>query len=79
MRNLFSKLALSVILLSSGAFLLSQDSSSMTGEVTDPTGAVIPGTVVTLSNLSTATAFTQTTDNLGTYRFPNVLRGRITR
>ncbi len=44
----------------------------MTGVVSDSTGAVIPGTVVTLSNPSTGISFTQTTDNLGSYRFVNV-------
>lgn len=72
MRNLFAKFALLVMVLSFCVALLAQDSSSMTGVVTDPTGAVIPGTVVTLSNPSTGVTFTQTTDNLGTYRFLNV-------
>ena len=73
MRNLFAKLTLLVIVvLASSALVLSQDSSSMTGVVTDPTGAVIPGTVITLSNPSTGVSFTQTTDNIGTYRFLNV-------
>jgi hypothetical protein len=44
----------------------------MTGVVTDATGAVVPGTVVTLSNPSSGVTFTQTTDNLGSYRFSNV-------
>ena len=77
MRNLFAKLTLLVIVvLASSALLLSQDSSSMTGVVTDPTGAVIPGTVVTLSNPSTGVSYTQTTDSLGTYRFLNVPAGK---
>ena len=74
MRNLMSKsffLALALV-LSSTSLLLAQDSSSMTGVVTDATGAVLPGTVVTLSNPSTGVTFTQTTDNLGSYRFLNV-------
>jgi hypothetical protein len=44
----------------------------MTGVVTDPSGAVIPGTTVTLRNSSTGVSFTETTDSTGTYRFPNV-------
>ena len=47
----------------------------MTGVVTDPTGAVIPGAVVALSNPSTGVSYTQTTDSLGTYRFLNVPPG----
>jgi hypothetical protein len=75
MRNLLAKLALSVMVLSGTAVLLAQDSSSMTGVVTDATGAVIPGAVVTLSNPSTGVTFTQTTDNSGSYRFPSVAPG----
>lgn len=44
----------------------------MTGIVTDQTGAVIPDTVVTLSNTSAGLTFTQTTDSRGSYRFTNV-------
>ena len=52
--------------------LTAQDVAYMTGVVTDATGAVIPGTTVTLSNASTSVKFTQVTDNLGSYRFLNV-------
>ena len=72
MRNLLAKFILSVMILPCGALLMAQDSSSMTGVVTDATGAVIPGAVVTLSNPSTGAIFTQTTDNLGSYRFSSV-------
>ena len=75
MRNLLAKLTLSVIVLAFSALLPAQDNSSMTGVVTDPTGAVLPGAVVRLSNPSTGATFTQTTDNLGSYRFPNVPPG----
>src|SRR5579863_990254 len=77
MRNLLSKsiLLLLALALSSTPLLLAQDSSSMTGVVTDATGAVIPGTVVTLTNPSTGTTFTQSTDSQGTYRFLNVPPG----
>ncbi len=72
MRNLFSKFALLVILLSPGLFLQAQDTSSLVGVVTDPSGAVIPGTVVTLTNATTGISLTKTTDNLGFYRFASV-------
>ncbi len=52
--------------------LKAQDNSSMSGLVTDASGAVIPGATVTLKNPSTGTVFTQTTDSKGTYRFANV-------
>ena len=52
--------------------LRAQDSSSMTGVVTDVSGAIVPGVIVTLSNKLKGTTATQTTDKLGTYRFANV-------
>ena len=47
----------------------------MTGVVTDASGALVPGTTVTLSNPSTGVSFAQTTDHLGSYRFSNVPPG----
>ena len=52
-----------------------QDSSSMTGVVTDATGASIPDATVTLTNKATGTAYTQTTNKQGTYHFANVVPG----
>jgi len=72
MRSLFIRFALLLILLTPGFVLFAQDTSSMVGVVTDPSGAVIPGTVVTLTNPATGTSVTQTTDNLGFYRFASV-------
>jgi hypothetical protein len=57
------------------AALKAQDSSSMTGVVTDATGAAIPGAVVTLTNKTTAQHFTGSTDKTGTYHFLNVPPG----
>jgi hypothetical protein len=53
-------------------FAAAQDSASMTGVVADSSGAVIPGTLVVLSNSATGVTFSQTTDNRGSYRFLNV-------
>jgi hypothetical protein len=50
--------------------------SGMTGEVTDSSGAVIPGAVVTLSNATTGLKFTLTTNGIGEYRFSNVPPGQ---
>lgn len=72
MRNLFFKSFLLIFVLVLSTQLRAQDSASVTGVVTDPTGAVLPGTVVTLSNPSTGVTFTQTTDNIGSFRFANV-------
>ncbi len=69
------KLALLSIVLSWTLIGSAQDSSSMTGVVADSTGAVIPGSAVTLSNSLTGVSFTQTTDSRGSYRFVNVPPG----
>ena len=55
--------------------LKAQDSSSMTGVVTDATDAAVPGAIVTLTNKTTGLHFTATTDKTGTYHFLNVPPG----
>jgi hypothetical protein len=52
-----------------------QESSSMTGVVTDATDAAIPGAVVTLTNKTTGLKYTETTNSSGTYHFLNVPPG----
>jgi len=52
-----------------------QDSSSMTGVVTDATDAAVPGAVVTLTNKATGQKYTETTNSSGTYHFLNVPPG----
>jgi len=68
-------LAIAIGLFSAPAFLEAQDAASMTGVVTDATGAVIPGAVVTLANKTTGLRYTETTDGTGTYHFLNVPAG----
>jgi Carboxypeptidase regulatory-like domain len=72
MRNPAIKLVLSVMIFSAGLLAFAQDNSSMTGVVSDATGAVIQGATVTLSNASTGVTFAQTTDKSGSYRFLNI-------
>ena len=77
MRSLISKsLVAFVVLFCALSLARAQDTSSLTGVVTDPTGAVIPGVVVTLTHSSTGASFTQTTDSLGFYHFLNVPPGQ---
>ncbi len=47
-------------------------SGTVTGTVTDPSGAVIPGATVVLSNPVSGYTRTQTTDAAGTYSFRNL-------
>jgi hypothetical protein len=48
---------------------------SITGSVTDPSGAAIGGANVTLTNTGTSEKHTQTTSDQGTYSFVNVIPG----
>jgi hypothetical protein len=51
-------------------------SAAVTGNVTDPSGAVIPGARVTAHNLDTGVDTTATTDNAGQYRISFLPIGR---
>jgi hypothetical protein len=53
----------------------SQATTSLRGTITDPTGAVIPGTAVTLVNPSTGATRTATSGPDGVYEFPQILPG----
>lgn len=72
MRRLFAKLAVLALFLSSLGALHAQDNSSMTGLVTDVTGAVLPDTVVVLTNPHIGLRFTSKANAQGSYRFANV-------
>ncbi len=72
MRNCVSCFALTAILLLTPMLLSAQDVAGMTGTITDASGAVIPGTSVTLTNGHLGVKFTAITDTTGSYRFPNV-------
>ena len=77
----FAKLHIAIVFaLLVGIFMApsaikAQESSSMTGVVTDATGAAISGAVVTLTNKTTDLKFTETTNGTGTYHFLNVPPG----
>src|SRR5882672_1227496 len=49
---------------------------SVSGAVTDPSGAAIVGAQVTLTNMGTSEKHTQTTSDQGTYSFVNVIPGQ---
>src|SRR5262245_3575101 len=49
---------------------------SITGKVTDPNGAIVPGATVTLKNLGTNSENTITTNDEGSYTFPLVQPGK---
>jgi hypothetical protein len=49
-----------------------QSTSSLTGVVTDPSGAVVPGAAIVAVNLETNLTRTATTDSQGRYSFPQM-------
>src|SRR6266446_4592469 len=50
-------------------------SGSVTGQVSDPQGAIVPGADVTLTDSATRSALTTTTNDAGRYNFPVVNPG----
>jgi hypothetical protein len=60
-----------VFLLCAGN-LQAQDNSSLTGVVTDPSGASVADASVTLANASIGYTQTKTTNSIGVYEFSNV-------
>jgi hypothetical protein len=75
MKKVLFPLLLLVVALCAPKLLFAQDASSMTGVVTDSSGAVVPDTVVTLTNKTTGAKYSQTTNASGSYRFENVPPG----
>jgi hypothetical protein len=56
-------------------FVFAQEVASLTGVVTDPTGAVVPAAVVALVDTKTNTSYETKTNSEGTYVFAKVLPG----
>src|SRR5262249_2406630 len=53
-----------------------QADGSLSGVITDPSGAVVPGATLALVNTTLGTPFVATSDSQGAYAFPNVPVGR---
>jgi hypothetical protein len=74
LRRLFCKSFASLLLLSAVVFGQSQN-ASLEGQVTDKTGAVVPGAPVTLTAGERGFNSTVQTDNDGRFAFPNLTPG----
>jgi len=61
-----------LLVVSTSAGLSAQTSGTISGHVADPTGAVIPGANVTLTNVGTSTSRSTVTTGAGDYTFPDV-------
>jgi hypothetical protein len=79
MNKALSLLTMSLLLLLCAVVVSAQATSStsaVTGVVTDPSGAIVIGANVTLSDAKTSFERTMTTDENGTYRFAQVPPGQ---
>jgi len=79
MRNLFCKFFLVLVFLAIGGLpVFGQTTSSLTGTVTDPTGAVVPGAAVTVRSQDTGQEFTAKTNDEGIFTVPSLATGFYT-
>src|SRR5215470_3225342 len=65
-------------LLIAGVALAQTATSRITGTVTDASGALVPGAMVTTRNEATGVTYAQTTTEAGLYGFPSVPVGAYT-
>ncbi len=65
-------LALCVLLLCTSVANAQSDRGSLTGTVTDASGAVVPNARVTVTNIDTSEARETTTSDVGVYNFPQL-------
>ena len=73
LRKLFSAIALLSLLAIAGTSVAQQSGAgTVTGTVSDPTGAVVPGAKVAIRNPVSGAERTAVTDKAGTFSIPNV-------
>jgi Carboxypeptidase regulatory-like domain len=58
--------------------LIAGITATISGTVTDPTGAIVAGATVTATNVDTGVALSQTTNSQGFYSFPELPVGKYT-
>lgn len=68
--KLFKRAPVLLLLLCIPSF--AQSVASLSGTVTDSSGAVVPGSQIVLKNTGTGLTYQATTDETGTYRFPTL-------
>jgi hypothetical protein len=72
-----SVFTITILLVCSGALLAQAPSGRLRGQVTDPTGAVIPGASITVKN-SSGLVVSATSDGAGAYDVRNLVPGKYT-
>jgi hypothetical protein len=75
---LLSLLLACLLAASTGAYAQGAATSTLTGTVTDSTGAIVPGADVTAKNNATATVYTAVSGSNGTFTIPAVTPGTYT-
>lgn len=75
MRNLFGKIAILLSILLLSTHMRAQDVAAITGTVTDPSGAVVPGAAVTLLNPQTGMVYKAVSNGSGSYTINDVKAG----
>jgi uncharacterized membrane protein len=68
-------LPLVVVTVVSAVLACAQETASITGVVSDPTGAVVPDVSVVLVNTSTSISYQTATNSVGSYLINSVLPG----
>ena len=68
-------LATLLAVLLAGALVAQSNQGSMSGTITDSSGAVVPDVKVTAKELASGTAYTAVSSSAGTYSFPNLRLG----
>ena len=71
----FAVFLLALFLQAASSFVFAQsaaNSGTITGTVTDPSGAVVPGATVSINNPVSQYSRTATTDDAGHFSFPNI-------
>jgi hypothetical protein len=75
MKKAFAFMALLLILVLSAQVFGQSGNASLSGIVTDSSGGIVPGVVVTATNTATGVENAATSNNAGLYSFPSLLPG----
>ena len=71
-RRSFRFAVLTIFCLQLSLIAQAQSTSSLSGTITDPTGATVPNATVAVRNVGTGVESTSTTDSAGAYLFPSL-------
>ena len=69
---------LAVMCLLTTSLMWAQQNATVVGTITDPSGSVIPGVAITVTNVNTGVTSTGSTNSAGLYRVENLIPGQYT-